>query len=186
MKHYQITAQVRVLPGKSFEGFKQCTPFATEVSDALRQKGWGGGGGMHSDGDVINIDFYATEKCLPEAMGEIRAGMARNPFDWLVPSISEIPEGALFECWVRNKWLCAECSTIEEFIQTYKDQATMMEQWLADGIRLDPQSPIGDDYAVFVTENIDAALKHNFTLVEADEEEGLAEESFTTDNPPMH
>jgi hypothetical protein len=186
MKHYLITAQIKATPGKVFESFDLCQPFATEVSDILRQKGWGGGGGMRSDGEVINIDFYATEERLPEAMGEIRAGMARKPFDWLVPSVSEIPEGALFECWVRNKWLCAECTTIEEFIQTYKDQAAMMEQWLADGIRLDPDSSIADDYALFVTDNIDAALKHNFMLVEADEEEELAEEWLIPGHPLMH
>lgn len=186
MKHYQITAQVKAKAGKVPEAIKQCKPFATEVSDALRQKGWGGGGGLHTDGECINIDFYATEACLSEAMGEIQAGMAHHPFAWRKTNVTEIPEGAQFERLVRNKWLCAECNNIEDFVQAYKGQAAMMEQWLEDGIRLDPRSGIKADYAIFVTDNVDAALKHNFTLVMTDEEEEAVEEWLSPDNPSMH
>jgi len=64
----------------------------------------------------------------------------------------------------RNKWITAGANSIDDFIKTFEGLAKYFKEWKEMGIKLDPDSSTGDDYAEFYTEDIDAAIKANFTV----------------------
>ncbi|MFX1276017.1 MAG: hypothetical protein ACFFBP_15270 [Promethearchaeota archaeon] len=71
-------------------------------------------------------------------------------------------EKEIYICTIRNKWITSDATNIDDFIKTYQFLAEKMRNWKKLGIKLDPESGIGDDYAEFFTSNKDVAIKANF------------------------
>lgn len=70
----------------------------------------------------------------------------------------------------RNKWITSQASSIDDFIDTFEALAKMFKEWKEMGIRLDPDSSTGDDYAEFYTDDMDVAIKASFTFYMGDDE----------------
>ena len=70
----------------------------------------------------------------------------------------------------RNKWIMSQANSIDDFIDTFESLAKMLKEWKEMEIKLDPDSSIGDDYAEFYTNDMDAAIKAGFTVYIDDEE----------------
>ena len=64
----------------------------------------------------------------------------------------------------RNKWITNHAGTIDDFIKTFEGLAEMFKEWKEMGIKLNPDSGIGDDYAEFYTDDMDVAIKAQFTF----------------------
>ena len=64
----------------------------------------------------------------------------------------------------RNKWITNHAGTIDDFIKTFEGLAKMFKEWKEMGIKLNPDSGIGDDYAEFYTDDMDVAIKAQFTF----------------------
>jgi len=64
----------------------------------------------------------------------------------------------------RNKWITAGASSIDDFIHVFEHLAKKFQEWKEMGIKLDPESSMGDDYADFYTEDMDVAIKAGFTV----------------------
>jgi len=59
-----------------------------------------------------------------------------------------------------NKWLTAEAKSLEEMIESLQSAADTLRSMLADGVILDPDSGISDDYADLVTTDPAVAKKY--------------------------
>ena len=70
----------------------------------------------------------------------------------------------------RNKWITSNASSIDDFIGTFEALAKMFKEWKEMGIKLNPNSSVGDDYAEFYTDDMDVAIKANFTFKMGDDE----------------
>jgi hypothetical protein len=64
----------------------------------------------------------------------------------------------------RNKWVTSNAGSIDDFIKTFEDLAEQFKEWKKMGIKLNPDSGIGDDYAEFYTDDMDVAIKAHFTF----------------------
>jgi hypothetical protein len=64
-----------------------------------------------------------------------------------------------YELLWRNKWLTANCRSLEEMISTLRAAADELEVMKEKGVVLDPESGIGDDYATLVTTDPSVAQK---------------------------
>jgi len=64
----------------------------------------------------------------------------------------------------RNKWITAGASSIDDFVHVFDHLAKKFQEWKEMGIKLDPESSMGDDYADFYTEDMDVAIKAGFTV----------------------
>jgi len=64
----------------------------------------------------------------------------------------------------RNKWITSHAGSIDDFIKTFEGLAKMFKEWKEMGIKLNPDSGIGDDYAEFYTDDMDVAIKAQFTF----------------------
>lgn len=89
---------------------------------------------------------------------------------------SETPETAhdnsqTFTYMIRNKFICMEHETIEEFRDTYKFYMQMMDSWIADGIKLLDDGGVGDDYSTFYTKDPVVAERYGFQVEQNDEED---------------
>jgi hypothetical protein len=60
----------------------------------------------------------------------------------------------------RNKWLTAEAKSIEDMIRLLRSAADRLDQMRKDGIVLDDDGGVGDDYAHLVTMDPKVAEKH--------------------------
>ncbi len=64
----------------------------------------------------------------------------------------------------RNKWITSHASSIDDFIKTFEGLARMYMEWKEMGIKLNPDSDIGGDYAEFYTDDMDVAIRAHFTF----------------------
>jgi len=71
----------------------------------------------------------------------------------------------------RNKWITSGAGSIDDFIKTFEELAKMFREWKDMGIELSPDCSTGDDYAEFYTEDMDVAIKANFTVTIGDDDE---------------
>ncbi|MFW9876774.1 MAG: hypothetical protein ACFFG0_27075 [Candidatus Thorarchaeota archaeon] len=62
----------------------------------------------------------------------------------------------------RNKWITTDARSIDDFIETFRSLAKQFQQWKEWGITLYDDGGVGDDYASFITNDIDVAIKANF------------------------
>ncbi len=69
----------------------------------------------------------------------------------------------------RNKWITSQAGSIDDFIKTFEGLAQMFKEWKEMGITLNPDSGIGDDYAEFYTDDMDMAIKAQFTFYSGDD-----------------
>ncbi|MBM4000699.1 MAG: nucleotidyltransferase family protein [Planctomycetes bacterium] len=67
----------------------------------------------------------------------------------------------------RNKWLTAEAKSVEEMIRMLRSAADRLDQMRKDGVVLDDESGVGDDYARLVT--TDPTVAEKYGLVEESE-----------------
>jgi hypothetical protein len=64
----------------------------------------------------------------------------------------------------RNKWITAGATSIDNFIETLERITEMFRKWKAFGIELNDTGGVADDYAEFITEDMDTAIKAGFTF----------------------
>lgn len=69
-----------------------------------------------------------------------------------------------YEYLWRNKWITCDAKSIDDFIKTFEELTKMFIAWKAKGIKLDPESSINDDYAIFYTEDSKVAEQEDFEL----------------------
>jgi hypothetical protein len=88
----------------------------------------------------------------------------------------------------RNKWLTAEAKSLDDMIAALRQAAAELEAMRRDGIVLDPESGVGDDYADLITTDPEVARKYDMQPEEEPEywsEEGDEpmgeDESHSTD-----
>jgi hypothetical protein len=62
----------------------------------------------------------------------------------------------------RNKWITSECKTIEGMIKVYSETAKYFEEMKKNGIKLEKNSGIDDDYAELFTYDEKIAKKFGF------------------------
>lgn len=90
----------------------------------------------------------------------------------------------------RNKWLTAEATSIEHMVSMLRSAADLLDQMREDGVVLDDDGGVGDDYAHLMT--MDPKVAEKYGLVEeseywgGDEEDGGEEPSDrpASDSPP--
>lgn len=80
----------------------------------------------------------------------------------------------------RNKWLTSGAKTMDDMIEALRDAAGTLEAMRQDGVFLEVDGAIGDDYAHLVTTNPDVAKKYD--MVEESEYWGSDEEEEGTRN----
>ena len=76
------------------------------------------------------------------------------------------------ECYAylwRNKWITSNAKTIDDFIQTFEALAQQFRKWKEWGIELYDDGGVGDDYATFITGNMDVAIKAGFIFYYMDD-----------------
>ncbi len=87
----------------------------------------------------------------------------------------------------RNKWLTAEAKSIEDMISMLRAAADHLDQMRKDGVVLDDDGGVGDDYAHLVT--TDAKVAEKYGLVDEsdywgpDDEDEKPEDEPTDENP---
>jgi hypothetical protein len=82
-----------------------------------------------------------------------------------------------YEFTWRNKFLTTEVKTIGEMAQTLEGAAQQLRDMEQDGVTLDPDSDMADDYAMLVTDDPEVAHKYGFEEeVEEEDEEEVEEE----------
>jgi hypothetical protein len=64
----------------------------------------------------------------------------------------------------RNKWITSGAKTIDDVIQTFEALARQFLRWKEWGIELHDDGSVEDDYAIFITNNMDIAIKAGFTF----------------------
>jgi len=80
-------------------------------------------------------------------------------------------KGQRYEYLWRNKWITADAENIDDFIKIYKELLKMFKMWKKKGIKLDPNSGIGDDYATFYTYDSKVAREEEFEVPGMEDEE---------------
>ena len=75
----------------------------------------------------------------------------------------KVPKKKYISTW-RNKWITSHAGTIDDFINTFEALAKQFRQWKEWGIKLHDDGGIGDDYATFITDDMDVAIKAGFTV----------------------
>ncbi|HDZ18412.1 hypothetical protein LCGC14_1279910 [marine sediment metagenome] len=68
----------------------------------------------------------------------------------------------------RNKWLTSHATTIDDFINTFEALARKFKEWREWGIQLLDNGGAKDDYATFIINNMDVAIKAGFTFKNGD------------------
>ncbi len=85
----------------------------------------------------------------------------------------------------RNKWLTAEAKSIEDMISRLRSAADHLDQMRKDGVVLDDDGRVGDDYAHLVT--TDPTVAEKYGLVEESEywgDDDEDEDEEPSDSPP--
>jgi len=100
---------------------------------------------------------------------------------------SESPlSGKKYTTTWRNKWITSKAGSIDDFIKIYEGLAEMMKRWKAEGIELDPDGSVGDDYAQFYTYNEKVAIKEEFEEDTFEEEiQAIKNDSFEDWDDPV-
>jgi hypothetical protein len=80
----------------------------------------------------------------------------------------------------RNKWLTAEAKSIEDMIKLLRSAADYLDQMSKDGVFLDDNGGVGDDYAHLVT--TDPKVAEKYGLVDESEYWGPDEEDEQTED----
>ena len=70
----------------------------------------------------------------------------------------------------RNKWITSGAASIDDFIKIFEGLANKWKEWKKMGIKLDPESDTGSDYAEFYTDDMDVAIKAGFTVYISEDE----------------
>ena len=76
--------------------------------------------------------------------------------------VRKVPKKMYMSIW-RNKQITSHAGTIDDFINTFEAQAKQFRQWKEWGFKLHDDG-IGDDYATFITDDMDVAIKAGFTV----------------------
>ncbi|TKJ23929.1 MAG: hypothetical protein CEE43_01835 [Promethearchaeota archaeon Loki_b32] len=71
----------------------------------------------------------------------------------------------------RNKWITSHAATIDDFIDTFESLTKQFRQWKEWGIKLNDNNGVGDDYATFITDDMDVAIKAGFMVFIGDDRE---------------
>jgi hypothetical protein len=74
-----------------------------------------------------------------------------------------------YETILRNKFLCTDTSTFDEFIEALEQHVAYLKEMREAGVELLPDG-IGDDYATFVTSDPKIAETFGMELEPEDEE----------------
>ena len=82
----------------------------------------------------------------------------------------------------RNKWLTAEAKSIEEMISGLHSAAEQLDQMRRDGVVIEDNGAMADDYALLVTSDGKVAEKYGF--VDESEYWDEADEEQPDDNQP--
>ncbi|MHA2009487.1 MAG: hypothetical protein ACXABO_19900 [Promethearchaeota archaeon] len=82
----------------------------------------------------------------------------------------KIPKTFYTTTW-RNKWITANAGTIDDFIDVFEALAKKFREWKEWGIQLSDDGAVGDDYAAFITNDMDIAIKAGFSITYLDEGE---------------
>ena len=69
-----------------------------------------------------------------------------------------------YETLYRCKWMFSGCKTTAQCVAVLRQQLEMFEDWQKNGVILDPNSSIEDDYAEFITTDPDLAKKYEFDV----------------------
>jgi hypothetical protein len=64
----------------------------------------------------------------------------------------------------RNKWITAGAQSIDDFIKTYESLAAHFRQQKEWGITLYEDGGVEDDYATFITDDMETAVRAGFVL----------------------
>src|SRR6476620_5267416 len=80
----------------------------------------------------------------------------------------------------RNKWLTASASTIDDMIAALRDAADTLAAMQRDGVTLESDQSVGDDYAHLVTTDPEIAKKYDMV----DESEFWSEVEEDDDQKP--
>jgi hypothetical protein len=78
---------------------------------------------------------------------------------------------ARYEYLWRNKWITSKATSIDDFIRTYGDLTEMFKEWKSKGVKLDPESDVGGDYASFYVEDKTVADELEFDEMEEFDED---------------
>jgi len=62
----------------------------------------------------------------------------------------------------RNKWITSGARSIDDFISVYEQLLNKLKRWKVQGIKLQIDTGIRDDYAEFYTFNEEVAKKEGF------------------------
>lgn len=65
----------------------------------------------------------------------------------------------------------SRAGSIDDFIKTFESLAERFRTWKEWGITLNNDGGIGDDYATFITDDMDAAIKAGFTFYMGEDRE---------------
>jgi len=71
----------------------------------------------------------------------------------------------------RNKWITSNAKSIDDFINIFEALTKKFREWKDWGIQLHDDGGVGDDYATFITDNMDIAVKAGFTVYIGDDRE---------------
>lgn len=73
----------------------------------------------------------------------------------------------------RNKWVTSHAKSIDGFINTFETLVDKFRNWKRWGIQLLDNGGAQDDYATFITNDMDIAIKAGFVLEDTDGNEYL-------------
>ncbi len=71
----------------------------------------------------------------------------------------------------RNKWITSGAQSIDDFIEIFESNARHFRQWKEWGIQLLDLGGVGDDYAMFGTDDMETAVKAGFLVYKGDDRE---------------
>jgi len=83
---------------------------------------------------------------------------------------TKIPKTFYTTTW-RNKWITANAGTIDDFINIFEALAKQFREWKKWGIELSDDGAVGDDYAAFITDDMDIAIRAGFTFTYVDDDD---------------
>ena len=73
----------------------------------------------------------------------------------------------------RNKWITSQAKTIDDFISTFEALAKKFKDWKDWGKQLLDDGGAEEDYATFIINNMDIAIKAGFSIKDIDNNEYL-------------
>ena len=76
----------------------------------------------------------------------------------------------VYEMLWRNKFLCMDTTTFDEFVQRLEEAVTELKEMRAAGVKLE-EDGIGDDYARFTTTDPEIAKRFQMEVFDWDDDE---------------